>query len=277
MSFKLAFSTLGCPDWTIEEVGRHAGQYGYDGIELRLLDGEIVPDELDADGRRRIKAALGNVALCAVGTSCRFTFQDAEERARNRRSAEKYLAMANDLGSPMIRVFGGHPNDGQTPERRIELIAESLNELAPAAERAGVRIVLETHDVMAVGRSVADVLSRVPSRAVGALWDVHHPFRNGETLEQTWDLLKDRLYHTHVKDGRLEGDREQLVLLGEGRVPVKEFLGVLHQNGWDGWVSVEWEKKWHPEIPGPEVAMPHHAKTLRSYLRDIAAGSGHGG
>ena len=236
-----------------------------------------MPEELDTAGRQRIKKALGKLELCAIGTSCRWTSNDPEERAKNRRSAEKYLEMANALESPMIRVFGGNPNDGQTPERRVGLVAESLNELAPAAERAGVRMVLETHDVMAAGRSVAAVLDRVPSRSVGALWDVHHPFRNGETLDQTFGLLKDRLYHTHVKDGRPEGDKEQLVLLGEGRVPVKEFLEVLHKNGWDGWVSVEWEKKWHPEIPGPEVAMPQHVEKLRGYLRDIGAWGARGG
>jgi hypothetical protein len=29
---------------------------------------------------------------------------------------------------------------------------------------------------------------------------------------------------------------------------------------------VEWEKKWHPDLAEPEVALPQHADLLREYL-----------
>ena len=277
MSFKFAFSTLGTPNWTVEEVGRHARESGYDGIELRLLDSELLPPDLDAAGRQRIRRALEGLEICCVDTSCRFSYPDPDERAKNRRMAEGFLEIANDLGAPMIRVFGGHLAEGQTLAQGVELIADSLNQIAPAAERAGVKVVLETHDALVAGRTVADVLSRVPSQSIGALWDFHHPFRTGETFEQTWDLLGARLYHTHVKDARPEGDKQQLVLLGEGNVPVKEMLATLHKHGWSGWVGVEWEKKWHPEIPDADVAMPQHIEMLRTYVREIGAWGGRGG
>jgi fatty-acyl-CoA synthase len=34
--------------------------------------------------------------------------------------------------------------------------------------------------------------------------------------------------------------------------------------GYRGYVSVEWEKKWHPELADPEVALPQHLEWLRS-------------
>jgi fatty-acyl-CoA synthase len=55
----------------------------------------------------------------------------------------------------------------------------------------------------------------------------------------------------------------QLVLLGEGEVPVRDMLRALARRGYAGWVSVEWEKKWHPEIPDPEIALPQHIAWLR--------------
>jgi sugar phosphate isomerase/epimerase len=33
---KLGFTTLGCPEWTIEEVARNAASLGFDGVELRV-------------------------------------------------------------------------------------------------------------------------------------------------------------------------------------------------------------------------------------------------
>ncbi len=54
--------------------------------------------------------------------------------------------------------------------------------------------------------------------------------------------------------------------LVSGEVPVKEALDMWRANGYDGYVCVEWEKKWHPQIPEPEVALPQHADKLREYL-----------
>ena len=39
---KIGWSTLGNPDWTIEQIAQAAKEYGYDGVELRILDGEVI-------------------------------------------------------------------------------------------------------------------------------------------------------------------------------------------------------------------------------------------
>jgi sugar phosphate isomerase/epimerase len=57
------------------------------------------------------------------------------------------------------------------------------------------------------------------------------------------------------------------VLLGQGEVPVQEMIALLAHDGYQGWVSVEWEKRWHPEIEEPEVALPQHRRLLDSWLR----------
>jgi sugar phosphate isomerase/epimerase len=47
---------------------------------------------------------------------------------------------------------------------------------------------------------------------------------------------------------------------------VREQLQALRQHGYEGYVSVEWEKKWHPEIPEPEVALPQHIALLKQWI-----------
>ncbi len=42
---KLAFSTLGCPDWTLEQCVAAAGAYGYAGIELRYSARNCTADQ----------------------------------------------------------------------------------------------------------------------------------------------------------------------------------------------------------------------------------------
>ena len=38
---KLCFSTIGCPDWRLQEIVSAAKDLGYDAIEVRGLGGEI--------------------------------------------------------------------------------------------------------------------------------------------------------------------------------------------------------------------------------------------
>jgi len=40
-------------------------------------------------------------------------------------------------------------------------------------------------------------------------------------------------------------------------------------RGYAGYVVMEWEKKWHPEIADPDVAMPQHIARAREWLADL--------
>ena len=43
---------------------------------------------------------------------------------------------------------------------------------------------------------------------------------------------------------------------------------MLAGAGYKGYYSFEWEKKWHPDIEEPEIAIPQYAKVMREYLRE---------
>jgi fatty-acyl-CoA synthase len=80
-----------------------------------------------------------------------------------------------------------------------------------------------------------------------------------------------------VKDAARTGagpDDWRLVPLGEGDVPVREMLALLIGGGYDGWVSVEWEKRWHPELGEPEVALPQHLWLLRNWAAELETTNG---
>lgn len=273
---KYAFSNLACPGWSIEQVAENAARLGYDGVELRLLDGEVIDPVTD---RLKVIQAMTicrdhGLEVCAFDTSCRFNYADAEERARQIADLRNWIRLAQDVQVPILRVFGGpgQPDivPAPTDQEVNEWVAESLRQIAPAAEQALVTIALETHDAFSSARRVAEVLRTVDSAYVAALWDSHHPYRVGETAQEVIELLGARLAHVHVKDARrvTPADSDwQLVLLGEGEVPVAEQLKLLEQHGYSGYVSVEWEKKWHPEIAEPEIALPQHLTWLKNITR----------
>jgi len=77
-----AFSTLACPSWTFEEALSNGRAYGYRGVELRLVDGELIEDSMPAAERKRVGALLAEsgLDLVAVDSSCLlYTSDDADD------------------------------------------------------------------------------------------------------------------------------------------------------------------------------------------------------
>lgn len=263
---KLAFSTLACPGWSVDEVAQAARQYGYDGIELRLLDGRPIDSSLNPGDRDRVRKTFQDAGLpiIALDTSVRVAADPPEPALRELSSLTE---IASALGSTVVRVFGGDWGAGRTREEAVGQARYILGEASAAAERVGIAIALETHDRFSGADIVAEVLDGLP-RAVAAVWDVAHPFRVGDDAGKVLQLLDGRIAHVHVKDARrseASPDEWELTLLGDGEVPVRSCLDALSAAGYDGWISVEWEKHWHPELAEPEVALPQFAAMLRSW------------
>ncbi len=271
---KLAFTTLSCPAWTLEQVVDAAQRYGYAGIELRLLDGELLRPDLDIAARRRVRdvCAAARLPIICVDTSVRIAQPDPAARATQIRDGLAFLEIAAGWQAPLIRVFGGPP-DGTAEDQALAGAIECLAPLAERGQALGVAVALETHDAFAGSPAVAHVLENVPGPGAGALWDTLHPCRVGEAVNETLSQLGERLLHVHIKDGRQPkdgGPQWELTLLGEGHVPMREILTALGAQGYAGWLAVEWEKKWHPELAEPEVALPQHAAVLRELLAGAA-------
>ena len=264
---KFAFSTLACPNWSTEQVVDNAVRLGYDAIELRLLDGEVIDPVRDAE---KVKQAVTlsrsrGIEVCTLDTSCRFNIRDPQERAKHLADLENWIRLSQEVQVPILRVFGGK-SDGSEDEA-VSWVVESLSQIAPQAERASAIVVLETHDAFSSSHLVAKILQQVNSPSVAALWDSHHPYRVGESAEEVLKTLDGHIAHVHVKDARrdpVDSSKWHLVLVGEGEVPVREQLTLLQQHGYTGYASVEWEKRWHPEIQEPEVALPQHIAWLKS-------------
>jgi hypothetical protein len=57
------------------------------------------------------------------------------------------------------------------------------------------------------------------------------------------------------------------VLTGTGEVPVRRQIETLAKSGYAGFYSFEWEKRWHPDIAEPEIAIRQYAEVASEYLR----------
>jgi glucosamine-6-phosphate deaminase len=269
---KLSFSTLGCPSWTLPRILETAGREGYDGIELRFIEDDDAlwqRPELVGSGLNETLARLRDAGLCisCVDTRSSFHYPDATERTRSREEAARSLDLAARLGARGIRVFGDRVQPGTDLETTRGWIADSLAALWEDARRGGIEVWIETHGDFVRARDTISLLERAGVPGPSVIWDPANAYELGEDPEQGLRALSGRIGHVHLKDVRLP---HQPVLLGDGDFPAARVLSLLQADGYDRWVSFEWEKKWHPEIEAAEIALPHFIRWASRKLRPRA-------
>jgi len=266
---KLAFTTLGCPDWTIEQVAARAQSMGYDGVELRGVAGEHIGADETPEARaaiRKLFADHGVAIACIMGYS-RFTTDDPAKRTEDIEVALKFLDVARDVGCPVLRIFGGVFTEAGRDES-LRRVIEGVKQLTGKAEANGVKLAIETHDDWCKGSNLRAVLDGVASPALGICWDACTSFFV-EPLEQTYAAIKDDIAHMHFKDAAREGEKIKSKLPGTGEVDMAKILQLLRGGGYDGCLSFEWEKKWEPDLEEPEIAFPHYLQHARALLEQV--------
>lgn len=266
---KLSFTTLGCPDWDLHTIVANAKAYGYDGIDFRGLQGVMNIYALPefTTGVEETKQLLDEAGLQVTCFSSSVKLFDEAGQEANVQEITHYARLCEQFGTRFIRVFGGKIGDTDRNDA-IRTMVGHLRELSAIAEARGATLLVETHDDWISRESVKQLMDQAEGTAAAVLWDVHHPYRMlGEQPKDTWAALGPKIEYTHWKDSRSTGvdlPSYRYCLTGEGDIPLSGIYRLLKEQGYDGWFTFEWEKKWHPDIDEPEVALPQYVQYMRS-------------
>jgi sugar phosphate isomerase/epimerase len=268
----VSFSTLACPNWSIETIITNASEFGYDGIEWRGgTQGHVQPTMPSAQ-KAMLQKGLMDTGLIAVAVTAYTSFVSplAQERQSNLDELRRYADLAAELDAPYVRTFLGELPEGTTLDSSLyEKIADCLNVASEYAESVGVKIAVEPHDDFVLTSTIVPLLNRVQQPALHVIWDIGNAFAAGEEIEEGFALLKNRLAYVQVKDGRGRAPDWKLCRLGEGEVPLRQSFESLTAHNYEGALSVEWEYAWHPELDPPEIALPAALATVRSLLAAV--------
>jgi sugar phosphate isomerase/epimerase len=273
---KIAFMTLGCPNWDLDTICRNGREYGFNGVDFRGYLNEIDITKLPlftaqaAETRRRLNDA--GLAVSAISSSIKLC--DPASQKANLDEAKRTIETAAKFGCVNVRVFGAGKLEGSRHEALAAIGADAMQEILALDGASGLHWLFETHDNWIKAGDCALLLNRIENPAFGALWDMGHTARvGGETPEQSYTALGSRIGYTHVKDAMYDthhplamADGWHYVLPGEGSLPLAEAIGVLKQHGYDGWILFEHEKRWHPNLSEPEIAFPTFVQWVKPLL-----------
>lgn len=258
---KLSFSTIGCPDWSLEDILIAGSDLGYDGIEFRGIGKEVYtpacPDFSDSKISKTLdRLKEHHLQICCLTSGACFYNENCQKEIMD------YITLANKLGVKYIRVLGDsqpHPSDLANDK----ITHSILEEMAPIATAKGITLCVETNGIYADTKRLAGILKKYDG-AVGALWDINHPIRFfQETPEQTYDNIGPYLKHVHIKDSiSLEGTI-QYKLVGRGDLPIADVVKLLQTNGYDGFLSLEWIKRWNAQLEEPAMAFLYYVHEMK--------------
>lgn len=273
---KLSFSSLGCPDWSLQQMADFAAANGYQGLELRGLNREMdLTRAPEFSSPARMKETLRimqdkELEFVGLGSSANLHPAEAAERKKNLDEGRRFIDLAGAIGCPYVRVFPNNFPKDQEKQQTMDLIAEGLLELAGHARTAGVIVLMETHGDLVRTDDLVSVMKAAEHPHAGLVWDVSNMWSvTREKPASVWQQLKKYIRHTHIKDARIVDGKPGYTLLGEGEVPVAAAIAELIRGGYQGYFSFEWEKLWHPELAAPEIAIAHYPKAMRTIIKQL--------
>jgi len=267
---KLAFSTLGCPDWEFDDMYSVAADLGYNGIEIRGIADEIYAPKIKVFQPNQITSTIAkfnssNITVPILTPGAYITnnpnLPEAEFEIKD------YIMLAQKLGSKYIRVMGEATPDPAVSNPDIESTARTLQSLCDFAAEFRVTLLIETNGFLAESDKIRQVIEKADRPNSGILWDIHHTVRFfDEAPADTIAAIGKYIKHVHVKDS-VKGRNKIItyMLTGYGDIPVEEAVKDLNDIGYDGFYSYEWVKRWSRELAEPGVAFYQYI----NYMRDL--------
>jgi sugar phosphate isomerase/epimerase len=270
--FKPAFSTVACPDWTLQRVLNAAADWGYTGVELRTFghggggtDGFASDPGLTAGNKARYLAADAGVKIACVSTSVSFDapitppilgrILPSNEAAV--RAGRDGVEVGFESGSELVRVFGFRIPKGHTRKGTLRRIIERLGQVVDHARGKDLLVVLENGGDFSTAEDLLDIIARVGSPLLRASYDILAAHDAGEDPAEGLNKLGARLALARLRD--VDANRTP-VPLGTGILPCADFTAAASNAGC--WLSYTWDRAWMRDLAPAEDILPKAIETM---------------
>ena len=253
----LSFSTRGRTESDWNELCATALENGFQGIEVydaykdRFLTGPGGP--LNKYNTASTLRELRDRDLCIplFDSSCNIGFGD-EETTRN------ILFLISLAGAMKTEYVALRSDSADMDKIRLELDA-----LIPVSRENNVVLLIKTNGTFSDTAKLRALLDGYATDQLGVLWDIHHPYRDcGETPDETIRNLGAYVKHVHLRDS---DDRDTYELVGEGNMPIPDFVRALYSIDYAGFISLEWKIEWMKELPYFDVILPHFVNYMERF------------
>jgi sugar phosphate isomerase/epimerase len=284
----------------LADVFGKARELGYSGVEIDGKRPHGNPMDIDAHTRREIRAIATDQGLDipAIGANNDFSSTVPEHQECQLLMVRELIALARDLGSPVVRLFLAWPGvtyrDGiasydiarqrwaaierDTPRYEIWDTARALfREASHIAENEGVTLALQNHGpVIRNHRDVIDMAREVDSPAFRICLDA--PLlteQDDESVRAAVRAVGAQQVHSHFGGEYVRGENGSInqrpLEYGPPAVNYATFVEELAATGYDGYLCYEFchrAQNAKHELQGREY-VDEQAALAREYLNSL--------
>ena len=252
----LSFSTRGWGDLSWDQMLQEAVDMRFGGVEVYNLF--KFPELTDRGGpfhTHKVAATVRQLRDLKLKIPCFDTSVDLSSDPEAVNILTGILEHAKNAQVPYVVACALTENE--------ELVGEALEKLLPVAENAGVSLLLKTSGIYADTTRLRSMLESFASDWLGALWDMHHPYRDfGESADATIKNLGTYVKHVHLRDSDENGDYQ---LIGEGNMPIPDMIRALGSINFDGFISLEWKPEWMEDLQDREIIFPYYVNYMSRF------------
>ena len=240
MAYPLAGHTNSYHTYSFDEALAGIAAAGYKGVELSAVPGWTEHVSVD-DDPAAVRSKLDGYGLTAVSLSGHSDLTTRDGLAHGIKAVE----WTGRYGLPVMNTaVGGH----QSADENEAAFLANINELADAAEAAGVVVALEIHgDIMASSDVTLPLISKIGRDSVKVNYDTANvEFYSGDLAVDDLPKITRELAHVHLKDTTGGKGNWNFPAIGDGHVDFGRVLAILDDAGYDGPLSVEIEFEGEP-------------------------------
>ena len=252
----LSFSTRGWGDLSWDQMLQEAVDMRFGGVEVYNLF--KFPELTDRGGpfhAHKVAATIRQLRDLKLKIPCFDTSVDLSSDPEGVRILTDMLEAASHAQVPYVVACALTENE--------EAVGEKLEQLLPMAEEKGVTLLLKTSGIYADTARLRSMLESFASDWLGALWDMHHPYRDfGESADATIKNLGTYVKHVHLRDSDDNGEYQ---LIGEGNMPIADMIRALGSINYDGFISLEWKPEWMEDLQDREIIFPYYVNYMSRF------------
>ncbi len=253
---KLTFSTENVKRKSFLDLCRFTYDYGFSGFEIFDIDEERKQhaDSIFRSGKASdAKRKLNNRAIEISSVVFPFNIDDENVTSND---LKRYIDFASGCNIENV-IFKISDNLDK---------ASLFEKMTPAVKRADetdTQILFETSGAFCDTELLTTVIKDFASVCIGVSWNIRDTFfKGGESAENTIKQLG-----AYIKYVRL-GDRKngKNVLIGEGDLPVDEFVRALNSLNYDGFIAADW----NDEINDADIVLTHFSNFISNISKTDA-------
>ncbi|MEJ6077608.1 sugar phosphate isomerase/epimerase [Vibrio sp. 1-Bac 57] len=229
---------------------RLAKETGYQGLEIHTekLWRYINSGLSSAD----LKAKLDNAGILPSAIDIIGSVEAPDKATQQSvfKQVETLCQFASEIGAPTIQVNSFEGLNGLSVEDNIKITAQNIAHIADIGKEHNIRFQFEGAAWTPIAKlddyhRLHDAVGR---DNFGFVLDTWHLWScRGATLEQVAKVDKELIYNIHISDGLRPGENQPWVdekelrgcLIGEGEIPLQEWIDAIQSTGYDGFYSGE--------------------------------------